>query len=120
MKVERPECRPPQIRVCVLDIDYAEEISQLDGAINLEGYGIEPCTCGIDVNGKSYKDCFDYPNAAYNDLNGLYCKVEKTRGLRQQRSNYTWLPSMLKYYWQNGVYNDGPTFLRRVGFMHSL
>jgi hypothetical protein len=118
MKVERPECYPPEIRVCVLDIDYAEKISQLDRAINSEVDGIEPCTCGIDVNGKSHEDC-DCPNATYDEFNGLYCEVERTRELRQQRSNYTWLPSMFKYYWQSGVDEDGLTFLRRVGFVHS-
>jgi hypothetical protein len=118
MKVERPECHPPEIRVCILDIHYTEEISQLDRAVNLEVDGIEPLTCGIDVNGKSHEDCFYCPNATYDDLNRLYCKAEKTRELRQQRSNYTWLPSMLEYYWQNGIDEDGLAFLRSVGFVH--
>jgi hypothetical protein len=119
MKVDQPANGHPDIRVSVLNTDYADQISWLDQVIDLEAHDLEPFECGIDINGKTHDDCFDCPNSTYNELNGLYCKVEEARRLRQQQSNYRWLPSMLKYYWQNGVDEDGLAFLRRVGFVHS-
>lgn len=116
MKVDRPASRLPQIRVSVLYVDYGGQISRLNRAIDIEADGIEPWECGIGVNGESHdEDCgVDCPNAAYNNLNGPYCKANQVRRLSQQRLDYEWLPSILKFYWQNGVDRDGLAFLRRV------
>lgn len=119
MKVDQPRNGHPEIRVSVLNIDYTDQMSWLARAIDLEAHDLEPCECGIDINGKSHEDCFDCPNIKYDDLNGLYCKAEQARKFRRQRLKYIWLPSMLKYYWQNGVDKEGLAFLSRVGFVYS-
>jgi hypothetical protein len=66
---------PPQNRASVLDIDYDDQISQLNRPIKIEADGIEPCECGIGVNGESHDEGCDVEclNTAYNDLDGPYC-----------------------------------------------
>lgn len=122
MEVDQPANGPPQIRVSILHIDYNDDISQLDRAIDIElGECLRPMECGVNVNGESHDEScyFDCPNAGFDDLDGFYCKVNRVRILSQQRLDYRWLPSMLEYYWQNGVDKKGLAFLRGVGFVHS-
>jgi hypothetical protein len=91
MKVDRPGSMPPQNRASVLVIDYDDQISQLHRAIKIEADGIEPCECGIGVNGESHDEgCdVDCPNAAYNDLDSPYCTAAaalKDVGRQTQRA----------------------------------
>lgn len=119
MKVEQPANGRPEIRVCVLALSYACEISRLDQAIDLEACDINQFECGIDINGKGHGDRVYCSNMSYNELNDEYCKVAEINRLSQQQSDYTWLPSMLEYFWQNGVDEKGLAVLRKVGFVHS-
>ena len=118
MKVERPQSRNPELQVCILERSYADDISRLERAAIMEIQNAEPCECGIDVNGET-EDFWNCANAAYDEWEGPYCRGQKTRELRQQQSDYSWLPSMLKYYWHSGVDEHGLDFLERVGFVHS-
>jgi hypothetical protein len=68
---------------------------------------------------KGHGDHYYCSNISYNELNGVYCKVAEINRLGQQQSDYTWLRSMLEYYWQDCVDEDGLAVLRRVGFVHS-
>lgn len=119
MKVERPEeSRQPELRVCILEKSYSTDISRLEKAIHLGLEDAEQCDCGIDVNGKP-DHFYGCANEAFDEWEGTYCKMQRTRELQQQQSDYFWLPSMLKYYWQHGIDEDGIVFLSRVGFVHS-
>lgn len=118
-EVERLECQQPELRVCILEKSYSDDISRLDRAIHLELEDAEQCECGINVNGKP-EQVNGCANETYDEWDAdTYCKIQRTRDLQQQQSDYLWLPSMLKYYWQHGVDDKGLDFLRRVGFVHS-
>lgn len=123
MEVDQRANGPPQIRVSILNMDYNDDMSQLDRWINrdIESGGMELMECGVDVNGESHDEgSFSCPNASFDDMDGsLYCKSNRLRRLSQQRLDYTWLPSMLEYYWQNGVDKKALAFLRGVGFVRS-
>ncbi|KAH7121404.1 hypothetical protein EDB81DRAFT_913581 [Dactylonectria macrodidyma] len=122
MELHQPSTGLPEIRVSILNLDYAEEISLLDSAIEeMTSRDIDPFECGMDVNGQLDKACRESKcrNTAYNEQEDLFCRVYKFQKFSRRRSDYIWLPSMLKYYWQNGVDGRGLAFLSNAGFVHS-
>lgn len=116
MKTEEVESRQLKIYVCISNINYDDDISQIDEAIDLQTKEHEPCKFGVNIFGKTDQH---YNCTTCDDLGRSYCRVERTRELRRQRSDYRWLPEMLKYYWQNGVDIKSVAFLSGVRFVHS-
>jgi hypothetical protein len=51
-----------------------------------------------------------------NDRNE-YCKIKRPRNLPLRKNNYKWLPSMLEYYWQNGIGEKAMEFLECSNFV---
>lgn len=80
MKVERPECRQPELRVCILERSYSDDISRLDRAIHLELEDAEQCECGIDVNGNP-DHFYGCANESFDGWDDTYCKIQRTRDL---------------------------------------
>lgn len=66
---------------------------------------------------------FDHPsgchNEGYDELEGEYCIDEHVMELSQRKDNAEWLPSMLEFYWQNGIDDKGLTFLKTNNFVVS-
>lgn len=116
MKVEESTSRQLRIQVCIQNIIYDKAISQLDEVTELENAAVtETCDCGVDINGEPTEKYYCH-NTVDNDLE-RYCRVERMRRLRRQRSDHRWLPGMLKYYWQNGIDQKAVAFLDGVGFV---
>jgi hypothetical protein len=89
----------------------------LDAACNED---LESGECGVDVMGRSHDQNIICMNEAYNTYTSdTYCKVQRIRDLELQKEEYEWLPSMLDYYWQNGIGSNGVEFLKATGFIKS-
>ena len=112
---------PPEILVTILDVDYSDEVSRLDQAMNRLNVD-EPFECGIHIDGSIHdteEQGFLCANTESDDrTQERYCKAERLHSLLQVRLNYRWLPSMLAYYWQNGIDRQGVDFLESVGFVY--
>jgi hypothetical protein len=74
----------------------------------------------VDVMGQSHgqKPNVFCVNEDY-DGSDTYCKVQLISDLERQKDAYEWLPSMLDYYWQNGLGSKGVKFLKTTGFINS-
>lgn len=76
--------------------------------------------CGIDVMGRSHDPNISCPNDGYDKyIDETYCKVQNARMLKQLEGESKWLPSMLEFYWQNGISTQGAEYLRATGFLVS-
>jgi hypothetical protein len=70
--------------------------------------------------GQSHEPYVSCSNEAFGPEAGdMYCKVQHIRDLKRQKDEYEWLPSMLDYFWQNGIGSKGVEFLKTTGFIHS-
>jgi hypothetical protein len=76
--------------------------------------------CGVDVKGHHHSDKILCENTAYDEFDRSgYCKANRLRDLRIERDSYSWLPSMLEFYWQNGIRVKGRVFLETTEFVTS-
>ncbi|KAF2176536.1 hypothetical protein K469DRAFT_400765 [Zopfia rhizophila CBS 207.26] len=102
--------------------DYTGITAGLDKAIEeIMELGIDdPSHCGVDVKGHHHSDKILCENTAYDEFDcSEYCKANRLRDLRIERDSYNWLPSMLEFYWQNGIGVKGRAFLETTGFVTS-
>lgn len=51
--------------------------------------------------------------------NQTYCKANQLRKLDLKHNAYKWFPSMLEFYWQCGIDENGLEFLKSTGFIYS-
>jgi len=76
--------------------------------------------CGVDVMGRSHGPEVICANQDFDQhTNDTFCKVQYARRLEQLKGESIWLPSMLEFYWQNGVGTKGAEYLRTTGFLVS-
>lgn len=103
-----------------MDFDYTTSARDLDRALDEAlNQDVEFGECGIDIMGRSHKPNIWCPNETHDECLGTYCKVQYTRKLRQEKEKNEWLPSMLEFYWQNGIESKGVEFLKAAGFIVS-
>ncbi|KAF2192843.1 hypothetical protein K469DRAFT_551488 [Zopfia rhizophila CBS 207.26] len=109
-----------EIRAVPMEFDYPSLTAYLNKSIEatLE-QDMEPLECGVTVKGESHGDGIECANTAYDILNQGYCKAHHLRKLELQRDEIKWLPSMLEFYWQNGIAEEGRKFLGITGFITS-
>ena len=104
-----------------MDLDYVSTVRDLDHALVLAyNEDLEP-GCEVDVMGRShepFKSCF---NETFDQRPGrdTYCKMQAIMDLEVQKEDHEWLPSMLDYYWQNGIGSKEVKFLEATGFVNS-
>jgi hypothetical protein len=102
-----------------MDFDYTTEARNFDSAsIRACNENLEPA-CGMDIMGRTHKPNVVCSNEGYDLYYGVYCKVQRIRDLEMQKEEYEWLPSMLEYFWQNGIGSKGIEFLKTTGFIRS-
>ncbi|KAL4786931.1 hypothetical protein BJX76DRAFT_64358 [Aspergillus varians] len=106
-----------EIGVAVIDFDYAGIQRDLDKSINFHlEKDIEHLECGVNIKGEA--SCSTpCQNLIYDDSLSPYCLVRHIRELSLRRENYKYLPSMLEYYWQNGIDKNAVKFLRDGQFV---
>lgn len=105
-----------KITVVVTDFNYDELQNGIVESIEhaLES-GFEPGTCGVDIRGESACEkvagtfCL---NTKDNGFDSPFCAAQHIRELSLRRSNYHFLPSLLGFYWQNGIEIKAVEFLR--------
>lgn len=110
-----------KITVVVTDFDYDRLQNDIAESIEhaLES-GFEPLTCGVDVRGESACEevagtfCVNTKDDAFGPP---YCAAQHIRELSMRRSNYHFLPSMLEFYWQNGIEIKAVEFLRNSHYV---
>jgi hypothetical protein len=104
-----------------MDLDYTNDIGNFDRALaRALNEDLEYGKCGVDVMGRSHEPTVSCRNEAFDqEANDTYCKVQHIRKLKRQKEGYEWLPSMLDYFWQNGIGSKGVEFLEHTGFIHS-
>ncbi|KAL4819761.1 hypothetical protein BDW67DRAFT_154087 [Aspergillus spinulosporus] len=111
-----------EIHVVVTDFDYKGKQRELDEAISLllkNDY--VPFECGVNITGEN--DCANEqyvlcPNTLFDDDDDTpYCAVQRIQQLSLRRDNYRFLASMLEYYWQNGIEDEGIRFLKKSEFI---
>ncbi|KAL4994243.1 hypothetical protein BDV10DRAFT_189179 [Aspergillus recurvatus] len=110
-----------EIGIVVTDFDYDGLQQELRDAIeDVLDQDIERGTCCLDAKGHDecavadYKSC---PNVRYDECNAPYCAVSLARKLSAQKESYRFLPSMVKYYWQNGLDEEAVEFLKHSEFV---
>ena len=73
--------------------------------------------CGVDVMGRFHGESGKCTDLQWDDIHDeTYCIHERLHDLEQGRESLVWLSAMLEHYWQNGVENEGITFLDKAGF----
>ncbi|OBT68723.1 hypothetical protein VE03_02098 [Pseudogymnoascus sp. 23342-1-I1] len=108
-----------EIQVVIMDFDYDSITRDLNHYIQRE---VEK---GVHIDGDSAVDImgiFNHPdgchNEGYDEFGGdMYCIDEHIMELRQRKENAEWLPSMLEFYWQNGIDDKGLKFLKSNDFV---
>jgi hypothetical protein len=110
-----------EILVVVTDFNYDELRKSIADSIELAFQGgIETDTCGVDIHGKSScEETGTCPNTRYDGISSTYCVATHARKLSLRRDNYNFLPSMLEYYWQNGIEEKAIHFLRNSEYVTS-
>ncbi|KAH8719821.1 hypothetical protein HC256_000243 [Beauveria bassiana] len=91
---------PAGIGVCIVPLDYTDDMHDLNQAIKRELQDVERGCCDI---GSNAEECLGCPNTAYDEDAHPYCKIQQSRKLRRMHTEYKWLPSTLKYWWHNGI-----------------
>ncbi len=109
---------PAGLSVCIVPLDYTDDMQGLNQAIEKELHDVERGCCGVDIDG-NVEECHGCPNEAYDEDAHPYCKIQQSRKLRRMHTEYKWLPSTLKYWWHNGIDARGLHFLRTAGFVYS-
>jgi hypothetical protein len=104
-----------------MDFDYTTAARDLDCALDEAlNQDIEFGECRIDIMGRSHEPNILCPNEAYDEwVEDTYCKAQYRRKLRLEKEENEWLPSMLEFYWQNGIESKGVEFLKAAGFIVS-
>jgi hypothetical protein len=104
-----------------MDLNYTNTARDFDHALD-KAYkeDLNRGECGVNVMGQSHDPNEICVNEAYDtDISEIYCKVQRIGDLERQKQAYEWLPSMLDYYWQNGLGSKGVKFLKTTGFINS-
>lgn len=108
-----------EIKVVTRPIDYDRLTKHLDKATDeLLKEEITYGECGVDNIGRSDEEYEPRFNYTYDVLRP-YCKVQLARDLEQQREENMWLPSMVEFYWQNGIESKAVEFLKKGRFITS-
>lgn len=105
-----------------MEFDYTGLTADINKSIEatLEEGPLEPFECGVDIKGISQCDDENVcANTGYDEMNRIYCRANNLRKLTLQREEFKWLPSMLEFYWQRGIAEEGWKFLRITGFVTS-
>jgi hypothetical protein len=98
-----------------MDLDYTITARDFDYALEKAYKKDLERGCGVDVMGQSHgqKPNVFCVNEDY-DGSDTYCKVQLISDLERQKDAYEWLPSMLDYYWQNGLGTKGVRIFSRL------
>ena len=108
------------VEVVIRDFDYASTARNIEEALVALGEASEPSGCGVDVSGESHPPSIPCPNEDYDRFaEKTYCMVKRARELAQRKGENEWLPSMLEFYWQNGISAKSAEFLKSTGFLIS-
>ena len=104
-----------------MDFDYTSSVRDRDRALDkARNEDLEFGECGMDRMGRSHDPNSMCNNQGFDpDIGDIYCKVQRIRDLEMQKEEYEWLPSMLDYFWQNGIGSKGVEFLRSTCFIQS-
>ena len=104
-----------------MDLDYVSTVRDLDHALVLAyNEDLESGECRVDVMGRSHDPTVICANEAYDTYSSeTYCKAQHIRDLELQKEEREWLPSMLDFYWQNGIGSKEVKFLEATGFVNS-
>lgn len=110
-----------KIEVVVTDFDLVRETAQLDLEAQRAWQEVDDgFACGVDSLGRRHGSGSFCGNEAFDEqLGGTYCKTKHVSDLSQQKSHCQWLPSMLEYFWQNGIGEQAEAFLGGAGFVYS-
>jgi hypothetical protein len=114
-----------EIAVVVTDFDYNEVRESIADSIkDMYQSGFETDTCGVYAHGRSSCDEPTYtscPNSRYDHeaTGSPYCVASRVRQLSLRRENYNFLPSVLEYYWQNGIGERAIEFLQKSRYVTS-
>ena len=84
-----------------------------------DGWHTGPWGCGVDVEGKRHEDNIDCANAVYDDVSGLVCILKERRKLAHRLNTIKWTPTLLDFFWHNGVRREEFEFLETVGLIYS-
>lgn len=108
------------IEVVIMDFDYDGIARDFNECLQREvGRGVVVGDSGVDIMG-SFNHPGDCHNEGYDELDGMmYCIDERVIELSQRKDNAEWLPSMLEFYWQNGIDDKGLRFLKSHHFVVS-
>ena len=79
---------------------------------------LEPTGCGVDVTGHRHNDHQICDNWYEDDLTHG-CRVKDYVREKHKIESLRWMPTMLDYYWLNGIQGDGLLFLSGTGFVVS-
>ncbi|KAL4887787.1 hypothetical protein BDV59DRAFT_189941 [Aspergillus ambiguus] len=112
-----------EIIVVVTDFNYNELRNSIEDSIDyIYESGFETDTCGVSIHGRSSCDEPNYsscPNTRYDATSSPYCVASRVRELSLRRGNHNFLPSMLEYYWQNGIEKRAVKFLQDSHYVTS-
>ncbi|KAH8757118.1 hypothetical protein BGZ57DRAFT_932894 [Hyaloscypha finlandica] len=110
-----------EIEIVPMDFDYTNTVRDLDHALDKAcNEDLEFGKCEVDVTGRSHDPNILCVNEGYDTYRSdTYCKEQHVRDLELQKEECEWLPSMLDYYWQNGIGSKGVDFLKATGFINS-
>lgn len=102
-----------------MELNYTSKARNFDHALDKAYKKDLERGCGVDVMGQSHSPNIRCVNEDYDsDSSDTYCKVQRVRDLERRKEAYEWFPSMLDYYWQNGLGSKGVIFLKTTGFIN--
>lgn len=100
------------------DFDYDSRKTGIQYAIDHLPSVKDPWQCGVDVMGKSHAPLDTCPNTVYDSFEcEHYCVAQELRKFTLQREMLEWLPTMIEFYWQNGIQSDQVEFLETGNFV---
>jgi len=104
--------------VIAMDFDYEDVKADLEKATERAlKADFEPFECGTDIMGRTHDDNTLCANTAFDGIDETYCKIKHLNKLKLRMDNYKWLPSMLEFYWQNGIGKKAMGFLEGSQFV---
>jgi hypothetical protein len=105
-----------EVEVVIKDFDHANVEADLDRNIEqtLSGKGHPfEFECEVDIMGVRYPaDSSQSPS-----IESSYRKIRRVDDLVRLKEESKWLPSMLEYYWRNGIGGRGINFLESTEFI---
>jgi hypothetical protein len=109
-----------EVEIVPMDFDFTNEVRYINHALAEAYTTLEYKKCRVDVMGRPHDRTLKCGNGARDSKRRYtHCKAQLISDLEQQKEEYEWLPSMLEYFWQNGIGSKGVEFLRATGFIHS-